>query len=194
MPINLFLDTEFTALSKPGSLISIGLINELGDRTFYAELTNTYSRPACSEFVLNNVLPLLDARPLAALPDHQNIYAKMSLAETKQHLLQWFVDQIEPIQIWCDSPHYDWFYLQEIFPSDFPSSLMPTPKSVFVGDDLLKKLFEARVVQEYLARRLIRHHALQDAMAVRLGWLEIKSFVASSNQFKALRPYFNNSA
>ena len=192
MTINVFLDTEFTELSKPGSLVSIGLINELGDRTFYAELTDTFSRPACSEFVLRNVLPLLDARPLAEWPGHDNIHAKMSLAETRQHLQQWFADQVDPIQIWCDSPHYDWFYFQEIFPAGFPSSLIQTPKSVFVGDSLLKELFEKKVVREYRVRRLIRHHPLQDAMAVRLGWLEIKSLVTTSNQFAGLLPYFNN--
>ncbi len=192
MTINVFLDTEFTDLSKPGALVSIGLINEEGDRTFYAELTDTYSRPACSEFVLMNVLPLLDARPLVEQQTHQNIHAEMSLAETQKHLIRWFEEQIDPIQIWCDSPHYDWFYFQEIFPLVFPSNVIQTPKSVFVGDALLMALFETRVVQEYRVRRLTRHHALNDAKAVRLGWLEIKSFAAASNQFEALMPYFNN--
>lgn len=192
MIVNVFLDTEFTDLSKPGSLVSIGLINEDGDRTFYAELTDTYNRATCSEFVLRNVLPALDAKPLTVQKYNNNIYAEMSLSETHKYLQQWLEDQKEPIQIWSDAPHYDWSYIQEIFQAGFPSNLIGTPKSVFVGDASLKELFEKKAVQEYSTSRFIRHHALDDAMVVRLGWREIKSFIASSNQFALLLPYFNN--
>lgn len=192
MTVNVFVDTEFTDLSKPSSLVSIGLINENGDRTFYSELTDTYSRSTCSEFLLSNVLPVLDAKPLTDQLHHNNIHAKMSLAETQSHLQQWFENQMDLIQIWSDAPYYDWFYVQEIFKAGFPSNLIRTPKSVFVNDASLKDLFETRVVKEYTDNRLIRHHALNDARAVRLGWLEIKTLIASSNQFEALLPYFNN--
>lgn len=36
-----FLDTEFTDWSNP-KLISLGLVDHSGNRTFYAELTDTY--------------------------------------------------------------------------------------------------------------------------------------------------------
>ena len=38
----LFFDTEFTALTDDAKLISIGLIDESGRHTFYAELADTW--------------------------------------------------------------------------------------------------------------------------------------------------------
>jgi len=56
--MNIFLDTEFTDLSKP-RLISLGLVSE--DRQeFYRELTDTWTLDQCSLFVIAWVLPLLD--------------------------------------------------------------------------------------------------------------------------------------
>ena len=181
MVINIFLDTEFTDLTKPGSLVSIGLINEVGDHTFYAELTDTYSRSTCSEFVRSNVLPALDAQPLTDHLTHHHIHAKLSYAEARSQLQRWFENQIDLIQLWSDAPYYDWFYIQELFKAGFPSNVLRTPKSVVAGDASLKELFEARVVKAYIDHRLIRHHALNDARAAREGWLEIKSFVTAMN-------------
>lgn len=192
MILNVFLDTEFTDLTKPGSLVSIGLINEAGDHTFYAELTDTYSRSTCSEFVRSNVLPALDAKPLSDHFPHHHIHAKLSLTETQRHLQHWFENQINRIQIWSDAPYYDWFYVQELFKGGFPSNVIRTPKSVVAGDASLKERFEANVAKSYTVNRLYRHHALNDAKATREAWLEIKSFVNASKQFESFLPYFNN--
>jgi len=56
----IFFDTEFTELGIDPRLISIGLISEFGDRTFYAELSDTYTEKDCSEFVRLAVLPHLE--------------------------------------------------------------------------------------------------------------------------------------
>ena len=56
----IFFDTEFTSLHVKSKLISIGLISEDG-REFYAEMTDTYLISHCSDWVKENVLPLLDA-------------------------------------------------------------------------------------------------------------------------------------
>ena len=192
MIVNVFFDTEFTDLTIPSSLVSIGLINESGDRTFYAELTDTYTRSTCSEFVQSNVLPALNAQPLSKYPPHDHIYAKLSFAETQIHLQHWFENQVDLRQLWSDAPFYDWFYIQELFKAGFPSNLIRTPKSVVAGDASLKELFEARVVQTYITSRLIRHHALNDARAAREGWLQIKSFITATSQFKSFLPYFDN--
>lgn len=192
MIVNVFFDTEFTDLTKMGSLVSIGLINEIGDRTFYAELTDTYNRFSCSEFVRSNVLPVLNSEPLKPPLSNNNIHAKFSLAETKYYLHQWFENQIELIQLWSDAPFYDWFYVQELFKAGFPSNLIRTPKSLVVDDSSLKKLFEARVVQAYTINRLTRHHALNDARVAREAWLEIKSLITETNQYESFLPYFHN--
>ena len=54
----IFLDTEFTDFPESEcDLISIGLVDENG-REFYAESTQ-FRREACSDFVVDVVLPLL---------------------------------------------------------------------------------------------------------------------------------------
>lgn len=57
--MKIFLDTEFTGFEIDASLISIGLVTETGDRTFYAELTDSYTLHQCSYFVQEEVLPHL---------------------------------------------------------------------------------------------------------------------------------------
>ena len=57
--MNVFFDTEFSGLVIDPKLISIGMISEDGDRTFYAELSNTYQASSCEPFVHEAVLPHL---------------------------------------------------------------------------------------------------------------------------------------
>lgn len=38
----IFFDTEFTDLDRNARLISIGLVTEDGEKSFYAELSDTY--------------------------------------------------------------------------------------------------------------------------------------------------------
>lgn len=56
----IFFDTEFTNLHISSKLISIGLISEDGQE-FYAEITDTYLKSHCTDWVKENVLTLLDA-------------------------------------------------------------------------------------------------------------------------------------
>ena len=56
--MRLFLDTEFTS-PETKQLISIGIISEDGQHSFYAEL-NEYDASLCNRFVCENVLPHLE--------------------------------------------------------------------------------------------------------------------------------------
>jgi hypothetical protein len=60
--LRIFFDTEFTDLSIGARLISIGLIDETGERMFYAELSDTWQEQDASDFAHLNVLPLLVIR------------------------------------------------------------------------------------------------------------------------------------
>lgn len=68
--VNIFYDCEFTKLQQPfdpepNELISIGCVSESG-KTFYAENATTLARPHIfSEFVLENVVPLLEGGDVA---------------------------------------------------------------------------------------------------------------------------------
>ena len=56
--MRLFLDTEFTS-PETKQLISIGIISEDGQRSFYGEL-NDYDASLCNRFVCESVLPHLE--------------------------------------------------------------------------------------------------------------------------------------
>lgn len=55
-----FFDTEFTELGIDPRLISIGLVSEDGERTFYAELSDTHVPSDCSDFAREAALPHLE--------------------------------------------------------------------------------------------------------------------------------------
>lgn len=56
----IFFDTEFADLVADAMLISIGFGDEAGERTFYAELSDTWQLDDVGEFARDVVLPLLD--------------------------------------------------------------------------------------------------------------------------------------
>lgn len=176
MTIHVFLDTEFSSLVEPASLISIGLITEDEDRSFYAELSDTYTQEDCSDFVIEEVLPLLDARPIAEPVNYKQVCARMTLAETSLHLNYWFAALIDPVQVWSDAPNYDWRYIQHIFSANgLPYNLLATPNAILREDTSANARYQNTVEREYSVNILKRHHALDDAKAMRLGWLAIQN-------------------
>ena len=58
--MRLFLDTEYTD-PEHQQLISIGIISEDGQRSFYGEL-DEYDESLCNRFVRENVLPHLERK------------------------------------------------------------------------------------------------------------------------------------
>ncbi len=177
MTIRVFLDTEFTSLDQSASLISIGLITEDASRSFYAELLNTYLQEKCSAFVLQEVLPLLDAPLLVEPINYKNVYARMTLAETCLHLNYWVAALIDPVQIWTDAPNHDWRYIQQIFSTTgLPYNLLTTPNAILGEDISANARYQNTVEREYSQNSLKRHHALDDAKAIRLGWQAINSY------------------
>ena len=176
MTIHVFLDTEFTSLAESASLISIGLITADGERSFYAELSNTYTEEDCSDFVLQEVLPLLDASPTTEPVNYKQVYARMTLAETSLHLNYWFAALIDPVRVWSDAPNHDWRYIQQLFSTTgLPYNLLTTPNAILGEDTSANTRYENRVEREYSQNNLRRHLALDDARAMRLGWLAIKN-------------------
>jgi 3' exoribonuclease, RNase T-like len=176
MTINVFLDTEFTSLAESASLVSIGLITADGDRSFYVELSDTYTQEDCSDFVLQVVLPLLDARPITESVNYTQVYARMTLAETSLHLNNWFAALIDPVQVWSDAPNHDWRYVQQIFSTNgLPYNLLATPNAILGEDTSANARYHNTIEREYSQKTLRPHHALDDAKAMRLGWKILKN-------------------
>ncbi|KRP49873.1 hypothetical protein TU75_15160 [Pseudomonas poae] len=94
--MKLFLDCEFTQLNRDTKLISLALVSEAGHE-YYVELTDTYQVGDCSDFVIHNVLPLLD------LAEHGK-----TLVEAQSSLLAFLSNLEGPLEVCSDAPDWDW--------------------------------------------------------------------------------------
>ena len=163
----IFLDTEFTELKQTAKLISIGLVDETGTRTFYAELSDTYVLADCSPFAQETVLPLLEGG--AAL---------MTLQEAGERLSAWIADLPgdECASFVSDSVGWDWPFVYDIFHAHgtWPDRLNRDP--VPIHPTVAYPAFEHACERAY-RDGLREHHALDDARANRAGWV-----VASSTE------------
>ena len=158
--MRIFFDTEFTELGPDPKLISIGFVSEDG-RTFYAELTDTYSIEQVGEFAKEVVLPLLEGG-----------LALMSMNDLKLHLADWIKRFEQPVRLATDSLAWDWPWIQKIFgaPGAWPENLDGKPLLLTMNYlDQSERFYDA--VEKAFSKGLRRHHALDDAKASRLGWI-----------------------
>lgn len=156
--MNIFFDTEFSDLGVDPRLISIGLVSE-DEREFYAELADTYHSKDCGAFALEAVLPQLEAGT-----------ALIPLSELAQRLGGWILSFAQPVTLATDSLSWDWPWILEIFetPGTWPENLDKKPF-------LLVQTTEFNLaVEGAFATGLRRHHALDDAKANRLAWMETR--------------------
>ena len=94
--MKLFLDCEFTQLTRDAKLVSLALVSE-ASHEFYVELTDTYRVEDCSDFVIQNVLPQLD------VASHGQ-----PLVEAQASLLAFLISLEGPLEICSDAPDWDW--------------------------------------------------------------------------------------
>lgn len=93
----IFFDTEFSELGVDPRLISIGLVSEDGERSFYAELSDTYQLSDAGDFAWLAVLPLLESGETL-----------MTMPELGERLLVWIETFGEPVTLTTDSLAWDW--------------------------------------------------------------------------------------
>ena len=156
----IFFDTEFSDLGVDPRLISIGLVSEDGERTFYAELSDTYKPNDCGEFARLAVLPKLEGGD-----------ALMSLRELGKRLVNWLQAFGEPVTLATDSLAWDWPWVHEIFGElgIWPDNLATKPLLLTRNYLIEYDCFVDAV--EMAFRNLRRHHSLDDSKANRLGWI-----------------------
>ena len=163
----IFFDTEFTDLGVDPRLISIGCVTEDGERSFYAELSDTYQPSDCGEFARMAVLPQLEGGAV-----------RISMVELGEQLEAWVAAFGAPVQLATDSLAWDWPWVQEIFDElqRWPSNLERRPL-VLPRDPAFNLAVEtafAKPKEGVSGTHLRRHHALDDAKANRLGWLAVQ--------------------
>jgi len=157
-----FLDTEWADVTG-SELVSLAVVNEGGDRLFYAERASLPEAP--TDFVRQRVYPLLD-RGGAALPD--------AVLTTE---LRAFLSEADAPAVMADFPNdlqllryaLDGFEL----PDDQVAACGPRPAPVMTR--MSKEGLPALLVEDWFAahpeHRARRHHALVDAQALRVAWL-----------------------
>ena len=112
---HIFLDTEFTDVLKP-RLISVGMVDETGEREFYGELSPTLWQRHASEFVQDHVVMHLKS----AGADTSGIYATEK--SLKRALYDWLVQRGQ-VTLVTDAPHYDIGLLDRLFRGHWPSNV-----------------------------------------------------------------------
>ncbi|BBN89716.1 3'-5' exoribonuclease domain-containing protein [Azospira sp. I09] len=154
--MRVFFDTEFTELGIDPRLISIGLVAEDGERTFYAELSDTYEDRQCSDFVRKAVLPHLEGG-----------VARIPMNRLTLRLGKWLESLDAPVKLVTDSLSWDWPWIQEIFQQE-----ETWPANVDGKPEILDRspAFDL-AVEKAFTTGLRRHHSLDDAKANRLAWL-----------------------
>lgn len=158
--LRIFFDTEFTDLVADAKLISIGLVDETGERTFYAELSDTWRLDDVGDFAREAVLPYLEGGT-----------ALITMRELCERLTAWLEAFGEPVKLATDSLAWDWPWIQVIFYGKaWPQNLDGKPLLLTMNYINHFDEFEPTVEQAF-ANGLRRHHALDDAEANRLGWI-----------------------
>jgi hypothetical protein len=151
----LFLDTEFTDLRPDNQLISIALVSENG-KWFYAELTDSYERCECSDFVMNFVLPFLKGGEY-----------RMTENECALKMATWIEELGDEYMIACDNISWDLPHLHRLLNKTrlWPENLSKTERFKFmVMDDDAE-----RIVMEY---DFDIHNALDDAKAMQIAYIQ----------------------
>lgn len=159
-----FLDTEFTDFAKHG-LISLALVAEDGCE-FYAECTD-YRREDCSDFVHQEVLPLLGRVPGAAC-------TKLELTE---RLRTWSECLPEPFTLVFDFEG-DWLLLAEAWLGKSHRQAPPNvgDKLFLASHTITHPVFEKALRAAY-SQDWPPHHAQADARALMAGFRAWKTFM-----------------
>ena len=165
--MRVYLDTEFAQFMQP-HLISLGLAAE-DDREFYAVMNN-FPRQQCSEFVREVVLPIIEDWPGVALDRR----------EMREALNQWLHLSSEPTEIVCDFAT-DAELLIDLIGGETEHVLRNFNISCVTV--LLVGEYEqlAAAVDRYFTepRQWPRHHALEDARALRHAYAAFRLTAAA---------------
>lgn len=165
--INIFFDTELTKLREaldpePAELISIGCISDCGKK-FYAENATTLARPeVMSEWVKDNVIPLLDGGECV-----------MEYADISAKLKEYIESFDSEVKFWSDAVYVDFPFVKHMFDSyEWPENLRREPAELRFFSSIQMTRFFAGVEDAFktMQPKLRRHHALDDAIANRFGF------------------------
>lgn len=163
-PFNLLFDTEFTTLDSRNGypfLISIGCVAEDG-REYYAEVSDSWHIGLCSDFVIKNVLPLLNGGEY-----------RMSEAQLAVRLKEWIEGLTDQqVILRSDCPGVDWPWVEQLFTfyGCWPKNLRRRCGVISFENDNFQKRFDAGLNEYWREHSARRHHALVDAKSLLFAW------------------------
>jgi len=173
--MRIFLDTEFTELTRRAALISIGLAAENGD-LFYAEL-NDYPAEDINPWVRDNVLTLLSGEKLAEatnMPVTAQYFCRGDRQAVAQALRQWLArfGEKNAVTVWADVLAWDWLFFCDLFGGAFsiPEQVHYIPRDLStllwaqgIDPDVQRENL-GEVTSTHPQLNLAKHHALYDAL------------------------------
>lgn len=153
-----YFDTEFTRFrdeKHEPMLISIGCVAQDGHE-FYRETNDTYQLSDCSDFVIENVMPLLD--PIGSP-------SRVCESRLAKNLKDWVESLDGAVTFSCDF-YQDWDFVYALFQFyGWPKNMSgKCHYLVFTGSQQQK--FERNLAKFWEQNVERRHHALIDARAL----------------------------
>jgi len=178
--IKLFLDTEFTDLSKQGELMSLALL-ENEQSFFYGEITDNWPerlhllsrvRPDQSDWIKANVISnfLLDPHSAPYIKTEGKTYLVKGERDFVRIELAKFICRYYDIELVCDGGFYDMMHFVDLFgdaKNDLPKNISP------IYWELNQKLAEKNkttIREAFLNHEGGGHNALDDALKCHETW------------------------
>ena len=166
----IFIDWEFTEFGRIGETchpLSVGMVAEDGQRSLYVELS---SQTECSDFVTAQVLPQLN---------HVEV---KDIASGAAEIQRWIAREAAPVMLVADS-EYDLALVQYVAPAiftqaqvNFKNVLNDPGLGRYSLSETQKQMVVSKIEHEmddwFVANNKPRHHALNDAEALRWAWLK----------------------
>jgi len=163
--VNVYFDCEFSDLigiKHDPCLISIGLIASSG-KELYIELSDTWDKRTCSDFVIAAVLPVFQG-------------GEYSMPETDcaARLKAWIEGFDEKVSLYSDAPNYDWPWLSEMFDRyGWPENLTRQCRHACIFESDTERFRYNNAVADYWRTSkplgAVQHHALWDARCIRFS-------------------------
>lgn len=181
----LFFDTEFTGLHQNTTLISIGIVSEKGDHSFYAEITD-YDKSQVDDWIQKNVIDKLMSTSSLIYGSDGLAYIMQKDVDPNKHVhcigkatfvadrLNKWLSQFEQVEMWSDCLAYDWVLFCQLFGHAFN-----IPKNVYYIPFDICTLFKIKGYDPDISREKFanmeagdqKHNALWDATIIRQCYL-----------------------
>ena len=173
--MRIFFDTEFTGLRKNTTLVSIGMVDELGN-TFYAELTD-YNKKQCDEWIQENVIQHLHLQEKGWDDNGRDVTVKGNKKYVREQLTQWLA-AYDYVELVADVCAHDMVLFIDLFENAFSLPRHVCPACYDICQDIALwygiNMYEAfdKSREEMIAENGYtisgdKHNALYDAIVIK---------------------------